>query len=236
MPELPGGWGWIRVGELVDRVTVGYVGPMKDEYIEQGVPFLRSQNVRENRFDPEGLKFVSEGFHQSLSKSALSEGDVVVVRSGSIGVSCVIPEHLGEANCSDLVIVKTPRHVSSHLLAYYMNWQTQGRVKQKMVGVALIHFNTKSVEGFAYPLCSEHEQRRIEILLSEKLSKADQLDQTLATALQQSAALRQSILEKAFCGQLVKQDKNDEPASVLLERIRAEKLNGMKPGKREKSS
>ena len=236
LPVLPGEWGWIRVGELVDRVTVGYVGPMKDEYIEQGVPFLRSQNVRENRFDPEGLKFVSEGFHQSLSKSALFAGDVVVVRSGSIGVSCVIPEHLGEANCSDLVIVKTPRHVSSHLLAYYMNWQTQGRVKQKMVGVALIHFNTKSVEGFAYPLCSEQEQRQIEILLSEKLSEADQLDQTLATALQQSAALRQSILKKAFCGQLVKQDKNDEPASVLLERIRAKKLNGMKPGKREKSS
>jgi hypothetical protein len=70
----------------------------------------------------------------------------------------------------------------------------------------------------------------------QTLRLADQLDQTLATALQQSAALRQSILKKAFCGQLVKQDKNDEPAAVLLERIRAEKLNGMKPGKREKSS
>jgi type I restriction enzyme, S subunit len=227
LPELPEGWGWIRVGELVDRVTVGYVGPMKDEYIEQGVPFLRSQNVRENRFDPEGLKFVSEGFHQSLSKSALSAGDVVVVRSGSIGVSCVIPEHLGEANCSDLVIVKMPRHVSSYLLAYYMNWQTQGRVKQKMVGVALIHFNTKSVEGFAYPLCSEQEQQQIEKLLAEKLSEADQLDQTLATALQQAAVLRQSILKKAFHGQLEKQDKNEEPATALLERIRAGKSNGM---------
>lgn len=228
LPELPAGWGWIRVGELVDRVTVGYVGPMKDEYIERGVSFLRSQNVRENRFDPEGLKFVSEGFHQSLSKSALSAGDVVVVRSGSIGVSCVIPEHLGEANCSDLVIVKTPRHISSHLLAYYMNWQTQGRVKQKMVGVALIHFNTKSVEGFAYPLCSEQEQQQIEKLLAEKLSEADQLDQTLATALQQADALRQAILKKAFCGQLVKQDKNEEPATALLERIRAGKSNGIK--------
>lgn len=236
LPELPEGWGWIRVGELVDRVTVGYVGPMKDEYIEQGVPFLRSQNVRENRFDPEGLKFVSEGFHLSLSKSTLSAGDVVVVRSGSIGVSCVIPEHLGEANCSDLVIVKAPRHVSSHLLAYYMNWQTQGRVKQKMVGVALIHFNTKSVEGFAYPLCSEQEQQQIEKLLAEKLSEADQLDQTLATALQQADALRQSILKKAFSGQLVAQDKNDEPATALLERIRAGNSNGMNsPRNRRKS-
>ncbi|MBK8318349.1 MAG: hypothetical protein IPL05_06960 [Betaproteobacteria bacterium] len=86
------------------------------------------------------------------------------------------------------------------------------------------------------PLCSDPEQGRILAELDSKLSEADQLDQTLATALQQSAALRQSILKKAFCGQLVKQDKNDEPASVLLEHIRAGKLNGMKPGKREKSS
>ena len=57
--------------------------------------------------------------------------------------------------------------------------------------------------------------------LESKLSEADQLDQTLATALQQADALRQSILKKAFCGQLVKQDKNDEPATALLERIRA---------------
>ncbi len=65
-------------------------------------------------------------------------------------------------------------------------------------------------------------------ILESKLSEADQLDQTLATALQQAEALRQSILKKAFCGQLVKQDKNDEPASALLECIRAEKSNGMK--------
>ena len=72
--------------------------------------------------------------------------------------------------------------------------------------------------------------------LESKLSEADQLDQTLATALQQADALRQSILKKAFCGALVPQDKNDEPATALLERIRAGKSIGMKqPAKRGKS-
>jgi type I restriction enzyme S subunit len=52
---------------------------------------------------------------------------------------------------------------------------------------------------------------------------ADQLDQTITTALQQAEALRQSILKKAFSGQLVPQDPNDEPASELLARIRAER-------------
>ena len=72
--------------------------------------------------------------------------------------------------------------------------------------------------------------------LESKLSEADQLDQTLASALQQADALRQAILKKAFHGQLVPQDQNDEPAAALLERIRADKSNGMKAaGKRGKS-
>jgi type I restriction enzyme S subunit len=62
------------------------------------------------------------------------------------------------------------------------------------------------------------------------------LDQSLATALQQADALRQSILKKAFSGQLVKQDKNDEPATALLECLRTAKSHGMKTsGKRGKS-
>ena len=78
------------------------------------------------------------------------------------------------------------------------------------------------------PFMSTQEQEQIALELESKLSEADQLDQTLATALQQADALRQSILKKAFCGQLVEQDKNDEPATALLERIRARKSNGIK--------
>lgn len=82
--------------------------------------------------------------------------------------------------------------------------------------------------------CPKKRDRRNE--LESKLSEADQLDQTLATALQQADALRQSILKKAFSGQLVAQDKNDEPATALLERIRAGKSNGMStPRNRRKS-
>ena len=71
--------------------------------------------------------------------------------------------------------------------------------------------------------------------IDEKLSEADQLDQTLATALQQADALRQSILKKAFHGQLVEQDKNEEPATALLERIRAAR-SANQPARRGRSA
>lgn len=71
------------------------------------------------------------------------------------------------------------------------------------------------------PLCSELEQSKIVKEIEARLSVIDQLEQTITTALQQAESLRQSILHKAFAGQLVPQDENDEPASALLARIRA---------------
>ena len=60
-------------------------------------------------------------------------------------------------------------------------------------------------------------------IIEEKLSVCEELEQEIEANLQKSEALRQSILKKAFSAKLVAQDPNDEPASVLLERIRAEK-------------
>ena len=95
---IPPGWSWALIGSLAQRVTVGHVGPMKDEYVDDGIPFLRSQNVREDRFDPGGLRFISPSFHERLSKSRLAPGDLVIVRSGNVGTACVIPDSLGGAS------------------------------------------------------------------------------------------------------------------------------------------
>jgi type I restriction enzyme S subunit len=63
---------------------------MKHEYVPQGIPFLRGQNVRENKFDSEGLLYVSDEFHKKLSKSAITPGDLAVVRSGNVGVTSLV--------------------------------------------------------------------------------------------------------------------------------------------------
>jgi type I restriction enzyme, S subunit len=64
---------------------------------------------------------------------------------------------------------------------------------------------------------------QISLILETQLPEIDQLNQTITTSLQQAEALRQSILKKAFSGELVPQDPNDEPAAALLARIQAEK-------------
>jgi len=83
---------------------------------------------------------------------------------------------------------------------------------------------------------SHQEQEQIAIELDTRISETDQLDQTITTALQQAEALRQSILKKAFSGQLVPQDPNDESASELLARIRVEKAASSKVKGKQRSA
>jgi len=223
LPQLPDGWMWSNFDQVSQRVTVGYVGPMKEEYIDHGIPFLRSQNVRSNRFDSDGLKQISPEFHQQIKKSTLYPNDIVVVRSGNVGVSCVIPEFLKEANCSDLVIVKQPYGILPALGAYYMNSTALRLVNAKKVGVALTHFNTKSMAEMVVPLPPLEEQKSLLTEIERLFSIADEIEQTISTSLRQAESLRQSILKRAFEGRLVPHNPTDEPASILLERIKAEK-------------
>ena len=200
--EIPELWTWATFDQIGDRVTVGHVGSMKDEYIDEGVPFLRSQNVRENRYDSTGLKYVSPEFHQQLQKSSLQPGDLVTVRSGSVGVTCFIPEHLKEANCSDLVIVKQPKAVIPKLAAYYMNTITQTKVAAEKVGVALTHFNTKSMAEMPLPVPPLQEQEILVELVDQKLSDVEKLDAVIDEQLIKSERNKQAVLASAFSGKL----------------------------------
>ena len=203
LPALPEGWTWATFQQLSKRVTVGHVGPMKHEYVAEGVPFLRSQNIRPGRFDPDGLLHIRREFHSKLAKSVVRPGDLAVVRSGSVGVTCVIPESLGEANCSDLVLIQGPRALNPYFGAYYMNSIARRRVEAGKVGVALTHFNTKAVAAMPVPLPPLAEQHRIVAEVERRLSVIEELEAAVAANLARAARLRQAILQRAFSGQLV---------------------------------
>ena len=192
--KIPMNWKWIRILDGVERVTVGHVGSMQNEYLPEGLPFLRSQNVRENRFDPLGLKFISQEFHDKLAKSKLSPRDVVVVRSGNVGTTCVIPEELEDANCSDLVIVKRPMAIDSGFLSYYMNSAAKSHVKEGTVGIALTHFNTESVASLPIPLPPLAEQKRIVAKVDELMKLCDQLEASLRQSQQWAESLAASAI------------------------------------------
>jgi type I restriction enzyme S subunit len=160
--SLYAGWEKIRLRQVAEKVTVGHVGPMKDEYVSDGIPFLRSQDVEPFRLNMDSVKFISEVFHKKLNKSSLHPGDVVVVRTGYPGTACVIPTSLPVANCADLVIVKPSDRLNSFFLACLFN-STWGRksVSGSLVGVAQQHFNVTVAKEMIIPFPPRKVQDKI---------------------------------------------------------------------------
>ena len=157
----------VKLKDVCLDVTVGHVGPMADEYVDDGIPFLRSQNILPFRLDDANLKFINEAFHKRLKKSALSPGDVVVVRTGYPGTACVIPNRLPVANCADLVVIRPSHEIDSHYLCCIFNSEWgKSTVSGSLVGVAQQHFNIGVAKEMEFTLPPIGTQKRIASILS----------------------------------------------------------------------
>lgn len=114
----------------IAELTVGFVGTMAKHYEDEGIPFLRSLNIKPFKIISDDMKYVSAEFSNSLSKSILHKGDVVIVRTGIPGTCCVVPAEYDGCNCSDVVIVHPNTElVNPHYLAAYINFWGQRQMK-----------------------------------------------------------------------------------------------------------
>jgi type I restriction enzyme S subunit len=197
--------GWVagKLSSFCRDITVGHVGSMAKRYVDIGVPFLRSQNIRPFEVSLENVVYIDEKFDAALTKSKLEPGDVAIVRTGYPGTAAVIPESLARANCADLVIVRPGPALNPHFLAAFFN-SPYGKslVGGKLVGAAQKHFNVKSAKEATLnvpPIAEQNEiVNRIDVLRRE----ADRL----ATIYRKKAGifdnLRQSTLSQAFSDKL----------------------------------
>lgn len=153
-------WTLEKLGALAE-LTVGHVGAMANQYESEGVPFLRSLNVKPHRIDPTDLKFINPEFARSLKKSRLRTGDVVTVRTGAPGQTSVIPHWLDGANCSDLVIIRPREKLHPKWLSYHLNWITKAKISQHLVGAVQQHFNVSSAASLSIQVPPISYQRAV---------------------------------------------------------------------------
>ncbi|WP_279117659.1 restriction endonuclease subunit S [Acidithiobacillus thiooxidans] len=199
------GEGWVekRLGDVCRRITVGHVGPMAKRYKSNGIPFLRSQNIRPFSIDLDNVVFIDEAFHSSLAKSSLEVGDIAIVRTGYPGTAAVIPESLGIANCSDLVIVRPGIDIDAHFLAAFFNSQYGKQlVLGKIVGAAQKHFNVSAAKETVIYIPPVTEQLEIIRAANEMREETQHLESLYQHKLAALDELKQSLLHQAFNGGL----------------------------------
>jgi type I restriction enzyme S subunit len=189
---MAGDWRDVALEDVADELTVGYVGPMASEYVDDGVPFLRSLNVEPLRINKNDLRFITPNFHQRIRKSRLIPGDVVIVRTGKPGACAVVPDWLADANCSDLVIVRCGKHLNNRFLAYYVNTVASGHVTAHLVGAVQQHFNVGSARTLRLNLPPLAEQEAIAAVLGALDDKIELNRRMNATLEAMARALFQS--------------------------------------------
>jgi type I restriction enzyme S subunit len=189
---MAGEWRDVALEDVADELTVGYVGPMASEYVDEGVPFLRSLNVEPLRINKNDLKFITPEFHRRIQKSRLAPGDVVIVRTGKPGACSVVPEWLTDANCSDLVIVRCGKQLNNRFLAYYVNTVASGHVAAHLVGAVQQHFNVGSARTLRLNLPPLTEQKAIAAVLGALDDKIELNRRMNATLEAMARALFQS--------------------------------------------
>jgi type I restriction enzyme, S subunit len=164
---IPKDWSLHRCADICTRICVGIVIQPTQYYVEEGVPALRSANVREEGIDPSNLVYISASANRQLAKSQLKAGDIVSVRTGYPGTSAVVPQELEGANCIDILISTPGDRVSSDFLCDWINSSFgKEQVLRQQGGMAQQHFNVGEMRELLVALPSLDEQDRISAKLS----------------------------------------------------------------------
>lgn len=181
-----------KLSEVAD-LTVGFVGSMAKHYVDEGVPFLRSTNIRRFKIDMSDIKYISPEFNEKIKKSQLREGDVVIVRTGMPGACTVILKEQEGWNCSDLVIIHPHKEkVLPLYIAAYVNYST-GIINANLVGAVQQHFNVGSAKNMEIAVPSIEIQKKIVGIIqniNEKLDINSRINKNLE---QQAEALFHSL-------------------------------------------
>lgn len=232
LPDLPEGWCWATVAQLASgephSLTDGPFGSnLKTEhYTAQGPRVVRLQNIGDGVFFDERAH-ISREHYKHLLKHAVQAGDILIRSLGEeIPTACLVPNWLGPAIVKADCLRFAP-NPSVALAGYLMNAlnspPTRTRTESLIHGVGRPRVGLSLLRNLALPLPPLAEQRRVLEDIERRLSVAAQVLATHDAQTGRLGRLRQSILKWAFEGRLVPQDPNDEPASVLLERIQAER-------------
>ena len=229
---------WVRLSEIALVGSGMSLSKSRKLTNPTQIPYLRVANVQRGELDLSRVKTM-EIEHSQLPRLALRRWDVLFNEGGYTVTSsvrgcvweaqiepCITQNHVFRASPFSESHPCTPSGFRTGVTPFgQLYFEAQGKQTTNLASI-----NKTVLSNFPIPLPPIAEQEEIIRRLESQMAIVDHLERDVASSLGQLSAIRQSILKKAFSGQLVAQDPDDEPASVLLDRIKAESKQKAKNG------
>ena len=249
LPELPEGWGWCRAGELFSYVTSGSRGWAK-YYSTDGAIFIRIANLDFDSLkidlNDNNIQYVAPPANSEGTRTKIKAGDFLFSITGYLGMFAIAPKLNSSAYINQHIALARPLDCfEKKYVGYYCISKTGGFycLNKSQKGATKAGLTLDDIRLFPVPICSISEQVRVVSEIETRLSVCDQLEQTIEDSLKKAEALRQSILKKAFEGELTREWRlaypelisGENSAESLLARIREEKARLNEDGKKRRS-
>jgi type I restriction enzyme, S subunit len=237
LPLIPKEWQWIRNEELLKYVTSGS-RDWKQYYSHSGSIFIRTQDIKTNNLNLENAAYVKLPTKAEGKRSLVKLNDILMTITGAnVGKVALIDKEIPEAYVSQSVALM--KYLDSRITKYmWYFFQSrsfgQGLISNLVYGVGRPVLSLENMKEVPVALCSIEEQEAIVNEIENRFSVCDKMEAEIFQSLNQIEPLKQGLLQKAFEGRLVEPDPKDEPASILLERIKKEREESIKEKKGEK--
>ena len=228
---------------LIDKVRYGTSKKCSTEENVNSMPVYRIPNIdfKKGVLDKTDLKFAS--FDDSEKSSLmLKSGDILIIRSNGslnlVGRAALVyntdTNGLYAGYLMRLHIKDTEKLLPKFLLHFLNSGKARAYIEEKAKSTSGVNnINSEEISDFQIPVPTLAEQERIVAEIESRFERADALEAAVDRALNDAEKLKQAVLKKAFSGELVPQNPDDEPASVLLDRIRAARASEQPARKRK---
>lgn len=227
MFDPPAHWKIVTVADA-GTTSLGLQRSPKRHHGPRMRPYLRVANVFEDRIDTDDVMMMDMSDHE-WEKYRLRSGDVLLNEGQSpefLGRPAIYRDDpLGVAFTNSLIRFQAGEEVDPEwaLLVFRSHMHSGQFMEKSQITTNIAHLSLGRLKSVKFPIPPRSEQAIRVQVAREQLMGCERLGADIAKATQRLRVLRRAILDAAFAGQLVEQDPSDEPASVLLDRIRAER-------------
>lgn len=221
LPDLPEGWEWTRLGNVCGTTSGGTPLRSTEDYYGGSINWIKSGELEDGIITKAEETITEKGLKNSSAKIFPKGTLLIALYGATVGKTGLldIDAATNQAVCG---IFSPDSIIQLNYLWYYLKSKRDDLIG-KSFGGAQPNISQEIVRDLKLPLPPYNEQKRIVEKIENYFARADEIAKAVEEAQKHSDRMTQSILSKAFRGELVPQDPSDKPASVLLERIKSEK-------------